>query len=359
MNREQEIEDFLKAIESGFSGLNPKTFWPLNAGQIDSYFDVDEALDMYYRLVKLKEKFNIKEISDLMPPPDVIRIFLQHNAIVGLKESKELGIDDVSIKGRVDYILFLFDILKQKVRNYIFCGDGKNLILSQEEVEEILQKSGWNKPVDEKEKKKVAFLNAMGNNLAYTLFYDTFVTGGFYIHGAYDARDIFGEGAVLVVRDYHDLNPTEIWPDLEMPFSEMKIFVVYKDLYFKLDFMNHPITIDTVSDKLIAYKVFIDDKEIKIDSVDEVIGVLSRLASNQSKKINSLSDLDKVRKAAEISYYLFRNLGKYIGDDWEPPKMIEETIDKFGEKFIEEFRYKEIPDMRHWRRLFDPRDDYN
>ncbi|HLC89214.1 MAG TPA: hypothetical protein VJG49_04200 [Candidatus Nanoarchaeia archaeon] len=37
---DQQIDRFIQAIEESFSGLNPKTFWPLNGGQIDSYFDV-------------------------------------------------------------------------------------------------------------------------------------------------------------------------------------------------------------------------------------------------------------------------------------------------------------------------------
>src|SRR3989344_9702768 len=125
MNTNKEIDEFLKAIEQSFSGVNPKTFWPLNGGQIDAYFDVDEALDMYYRLNKLKEKRNIKEIADLMPQADIIRIFLEHNAIIGLKVAKKLGIANISTEDRVKYTLFLFDILKNKVKNDIFCLDGK------------------------------------------------------------------------------------------------------------------------------------------------------------------------------------------------------------------------------------------
>jgi len=358
MEREKEIEDFLKVIEEGFSGLNPKTFWPLNAGQIDSYFDVDEALDIYYRLKELRKKFNVEEISDLMPPPDVIRIFLQHNAIIGLKVAKKLGIDEASVEDRVDFVLFLFDILRQKVRNDIFCLDGKNLILSEEQVDKVLGELKWNEPLDEEEKKKIAFLTVMGNTLAHTLFYDTFMTGGFFIHGPYSAEKGFGEGAVLVVRDFHNLNPIELWPDLKMPFSKMKIFVVYKNLDFKLNFVNRPVTMDTIADKLVAYKIFLDDKEIGIDEVDETLEVIKEVAKGQSGKVNSFSDLDKVRKGAEIAFYLFRDLRKYMGDDWRPPKTVEETIVKFGDKFIEEFKYKEIPDMKHWRRIFDPRDDY-
>ena len=129
--RQKQIDQFIQAIEESFSGLDPKTFWPLNGGQIDAYFDVDEALDMYYRLNKLKEKLSVKEIADLMPQADIIRIFLEHNAIIGLKVAKKLGIADISIEDRVKYTLFLFELLKYKVKNDIFCLDGKNFILDE------------------------------------------------------------------------------------------------------------------------------------------------------------------------------------------------------------------------------------
>lgn len=46
IEQENNIDKFLQAIEESFSGLNPKTFWPLNGGQIGAYFDADEALDI-------------------------------------------------------------------------------------------------------------------------------------------------------------------------------------------------------------------------------------------------------------------------------------------------------------------------
>ena len=63
MGKDEEINQFLKAIEQSFDGLNPKTNWPLNGAQIDSYFDVDEGCDMYYKIRELREKKTIKEIA--------------------------------------------------------------------------------------------------------------------------------------------------------------------------------------------------------------------------------------------------------------------------------------------------------
>ncbi|MBI2662808.1 hypothetical protein HYX11_05100 [Candidatus Woesearchaeota archaeon] len=354
----KQLDRFIQAIEESFSGLNPKTFWPLNGGQIDAYFDVDEALDMYYRLNKLKEKLSIKEIADLMPQADIIRIFLEHNAIIGLKVAKKLGIADISVEDRIKYTLFLFELLKHKVKNDIFCLDGKNLILDEKEVSKFLKETNWNKPLSHEDKKKIAFFTVMTNNLCYTLYYDIFMTGGFYLHGPYDASGEFGEGAILLIRDYHDLNPKEIWPDLQIPYQKVKICAVYKNLDLKINFVNHPITKDSIGDKLIAYKIYLDYKEIEINKIDELIEIFHKVSSQQTKKINALSDLDKVRKGAEIAFYFFRKLRKYTGDDWTPLKEIEKTIEKFGEKFIKQFQYQEKPNMEHWKKIFDPRDDY-
>jgi len=161
MERHQQINRFIQAIEESFSGLDPKTYWPLNGGQIDAYFDVDEALDMYSRLNKLKETLSIQEIANLMPQADIIRIFLEHNAIIGLKVAKKLGIADISTDDRIAYTLFLFDILKHKVKNDIFCLDGKNILLSGSEISKVLKETRWDLITSDEEKKKIAFLTVM------------------------------------------------------------------------------------------------------------------------------------------------------------------------------------------------------
>lgn len=360
MTANQEIDKFLKAIEQSFEGLNPKTNWPLNGAQIDSYFDVDESLDMYYRIKRLRKTKTKKEIADMLPAPDIIRIFLQHNAIIGLKVAKKLGIDEISTKDRTDYVLFLFDILREKVKGDIFCLDGKNSLLDNKEVKEILDSRNWNLIKDPKEKRKVSFLTVMGNNVAYTTFFDPYMTGGFYLHGPYDASEKFGEGAILLVRDYHNLDPKTLWPDLEMPYKKLKIFAIYNNLDLKINFVNHPITKDSIGDKLIAYKIYLDGKEISIDKIDELTDLFHKISSLQTKKVNSWTDLDKVRMGAKIAFYLFKDFREEMGDNWVPKNYVEKTIEKFGDKFIKKFAFKEreIPNLEHWKRIFDPRDDY-
>lgn len=349
------IDKFLKAIEESYQGINVKTSWPLNGAQVDSYFDVDEALDMYYRLNKLRETKSVKEIADLMPPPDMIRLFLQHNGIIGLKVAKTIGVANIPKEDRLEYVNFLFNILEKKVRGDIFCLDGKNILFDNVEIKDLIK--NLKKVEGRDEQRSVAGLIVSANNWCYSLYYDLFMTAGFYLHGPYDVSEKFGEGAILVIREYHDLNPKDLWPDLEMPYKKMRILCVYKNLDLKINFVNHPITKESIADKLVAYKVFLDNFGVGVSEVEPLDSLFDELREKQTKRVNNLADLDKVRKGAEIAFYFFKELRASMGDDWRPTKDIEKTIQKFGTEFIEKFRHSK-PGLEHWKRIMDPRNDY-
>ena len=165
---------------------------------------------------------------------------------------------------------------------------------------------------------------------------------------------MFGEGAILVVRDYYDLDPRELWPEIEMPHKKMRILAVYRNIKFEIDFANHPMTHESIGPKLIGYKVFVDDKAIKMNEIESLTSKFHEVISSQTKKVNAMSKLDQVRKGAEIAYYLFRGLR---GESWKPP-YVNMVIDKYGEEFIDQFVFKENPSIEHWRKLFDPRNEY-
>ena len=352
-----DIELFLEAIEKSFEGMNQVTNWPMNGGQISSYFDVDEALDIYFRLKELKKDKSIKEISEMMPLVDIIRYFLANNAIIGLKVAKKLNIAGIKQKDILDFSEMLFEILKCKSITDPFCLDGRNFLLNNNEIEKIKQKE-FNLPKNEEDKKKIAFLIVMANNYCYTLYYDIFQITGFIIHGPYDVSDKFGEGTIMLVRDYHNLKPTKLWPENKFPFNKLKVFGIYKNLSVGINFVNHLITKDSIGDKLIGYKIYLDDKEVEFTEVNKIIEALHTETVKQKKKIDSFSPLDKVRKGAEIAFYMFKDLREKMGEHWVPQNEIENTISKFDEKFIKDFNIKKHPPIEHWRKLFDPRNDH-
>jgi len=356
----KEIDDYVEAISTAMWDMdqNIKNFWPLNGGQVASYFDVAEGLDIYNRLNELKKTKSIKEIAELFPPPDMIKSFLQFNGSIGPKVARVFELDKITVEETVEYLSFLFEIIKIKMQSNYMNLDGKNLLLDKTQIDKLVSETNWVIPKSS-EKKSLANLIVTANHLCYSLFFDLYQTAGFYIHGPYDVSEKFGDGAILVVRECHNINPKDIWPELKMPYHNLVVQGIYKNLDFKLDFSNHPTTNTGIADKLIAYRVILDGKEIKIKKMEEIELLFEKITEEQTKKIEGLSDFDKIRKGAQISFSLFKKLRDAMGDDDSKLlTQVEETIEKFGDKFIKQFAEEKIESKDHWAKLFDPRNDY-
>ncbi|MBI2589476.1 hypothetical protein HYW32_00365 [Candidatus Berkelbacteria bacterium] len=355
----KRIESFLATIEKVFANMDTRTFWPLNGGQIGAYFEVAEALDIYKRLMALRTRKDLAAIAKLLPPPDILRNFIENNGLIGLKVAHQLKLADIDSRARTDYLLFLFDLLAEKTQNDIFCHDGKNLLLTQGEIDHLLATMRWQVVEKTLEQKTLANLIITASQFAYSLYYDIYMVGGFYLHGPYDVARRFGRNAILIIRDYHNLKPHLLWPELRLDLNSLRLFTIYRGLDFKINFANHPDSTTSVADKLIAYYAELDSRRLKHDDIPALTDKLEQLATIQARTIMAWSDHKKVKKGAEIAYYLFRNFRIATGTDWSPPIDVKQTIDSFGDEFIKRFHYFEAPPgLAHWRKIFDPRIDY-
>jgi hypothetical protein len=350
---ESRIELFLNAVRHSFPEQDPKVYWPLNGGQVDAYFDVAEAFDVYERINELKKECTIKELAEIVPNSDILRSFLLNNGILGLKIARMEKLEPINNGEILDYLETIFDLIGKQVKNDIFCMDGKNLILTDDEVASL--NFNWN-VVDEATKRNVSNLVVTGTHYCYSLFYDLFKSTGFRIHGPYSMKNVFGDGSVLLVREYYNLNPT-IW-DMDFPNEKFTMYTVYKDMDFRLDLLNHPHSETGIGNKLIAYYVTVDGKPIGLDEMENFEQILEKKTLEQTAVVESLSDFDKIRKGAEISTYAFRKLRAHTKKKFDVMEKLEENIVEFDRKFLEEFEYKKnIPDINHWVALFDPRTD--
>jgi len=328
----EDIKKFKQALDFSFDLKDMSTNWPLCGAQLDPFFDVEDAMDIYYRITDLRKKLTIKEIADILPSAEVIRNTMTHTILFGLKFARKLNLMTLSKDEFIDYCLFLFDILREKVHGDIFCLNGKNELLSEEEISKLLNNTVFEQIKDNLEKRKIATLAMSANSLCHSQFYDSFMTGGFYLHGPYDVSEKFGSNTIMVIHDYENICLKEVWPNLNMPYKTMKLIRIYKNLDLTIDFFNHPNSKTSVGDKLIAYKIYLDNKELDISKVDELIKLFNKVTTNQVNTINALSDFDKIRKGAEIYLTLFKKLREYTGDkDWKYED-VEMIIEKDGKQ---------------------------
>jgi hypothetical protein len=351
-----KINQFLDAIEDHFQHLDQRTNWPLNGAQIDSYFDAAEALEIYYRFIQINEKLSPKEIAELMPPIDMLRLSLTHNLIVGLKVASKYNIEDISFEKRIHYIKSIFEVMEHMTNGDIFCLDHKNLILNAQNISEKINQVNFNTAIEKDVQKQIANTIVTLNHYCYSLFYDVFMSAGFFIHGPYPTDSKFGKNSVLLIRDYHNLKPN-IWPNEKSPYQKISMLLIYKNLDYKIDFENSQITETSIPDKLIAYSIIADGKEISLEKIKELEQLFDQLSIDQTKFIESLSDFDKIRKGSEICYTFFDKLrSQTTGSDFLP--RVEMNIKEFGDQFIRTHNLNKKKSAEHWKKLFDPRNNY-
>ena len=355
-NEEEQVNLFLEAIKDHFQHLDPRTNWPLNAAQMNTYFDFDEANEIYSRINQLKNKLTIKEIAELMPPVDMLRLALTHNLIIGLKVGDKLKKTNFGSKERTEYFLFLTQIMKELTKGDIFCLDGANRIFSESEINTQIQNVEFSVPNSEIEKKSMANFLVTMNHYAYSLFYDVYMSAGFFIHGPYNVSEKFGKNTILVVREYHNLKPG-IWPNENSPFKKMKMFLVYKNLNYKIDFENSQQVNDSIPDKLVAFAVYADGKLLPKEEMLKLEEFYDDLSIKQAKYVDSLAEFEKVKHAALICHSFFNKLRENTpGESFLPS--VDKNIAQFGDKFIVENKREIKPDVSHWMKLFDPRNEY-
>lgn len=359
-NADSRIEDFLTAVERNFKTVDPQNFWPLNGGQIDAYFADTQAAEIYDKIYALRKKgLTNKEIASFFRQPVILRYFLIHHGILGLKVCDALKIRHFSVKERINYTLLLFDLLEGMVKDDIFCLNGTNLIYSQEEIDSLLVKNEF---------KNIEDNRRMINNLVVSLFhlcnalyYDIFVGVGLEIHGPYKTDKVFGKGTFLVIRDYFDLKPKILWPRTtkQIPWTNIRLMLIYKDTDWQINFFNQPYSKKGIGQYLKYFSLLVDGKKISdLDKIEELDFLAEELTLKQTKLVKSLKPLEQARKGAEMSYYMLRDLYTYFGEKPSPTPTVGFVFKKYGDEFIKRFAQTKNYPVSYYKRLFDPRNNF-
>lgn len=346
--QKNRLDQFLDALEKTLeTTIGQEEFWPLNPAQITSYFGDSLAVAIYKKANQLvKNKVSPKDAAKYFPSPLSIRNFLVNHAALGLKVAHNLGWHKTSIKERERFFNYLFDVLKAQSKSDIFIRDGRQIILNDEEINKIPPDSFVE--VDEKSKKTFVKFKLALFSLVWTLFYDTFATTGFIFHGSYKKN-----GKILIIYDYFNLKPTEIWSEAKnVPFERIRLYAIYKNIDWRINYFGREDANLDLKNNLTSFLVEIDGKVVGIEKTSDLTNNVFQITSVQTEHVNNLRPLEQVKKGAEISYFEFRKL---FGKNWQPPKEIDEIIKKHGDKFIKQ--YADYEKGRDIKTIFDPRNN--
>lgn len=345
------LDEFIDSFIKCFSIMDARTFrpFPVSATSIYAKFYVNKVLNA---VKEAKDSsMPLKQIAKLFPSPNALRIetiFL----LIELKYAKASKKDSLKI------LNYLNKLLKELAYDDVYCRE-KNIAHSSERVKGIIESIKWSK-VNPKQAAELGKLSNSCSSLCWSIYTDYFYFAGFDVYGPYDVSKYFGKNTILVIRDYFHLKPTSIWWNIRtLPYNSVRIFYIYRDLGFKVDMCVHTYYDSNPVDKLLYYRVLVNDKPINsIKKIKKVAEEIAKFASKHYLFYEKLSFEDKKRMLVKQRYYQVRNFLKTFDENPEPSKELIKYIK--GKKIPKDpFEVKEGENRDEvWKRALDPRNEF-
>ena len=340
---ESSINEFLDSVERAFSRVDERAFWPVSGSELFPLYSEVQAMQVYKGFEELVERgVTLREIAQLFPTPSVMRQLLTSTLVVGLKVARKYKLMNFTRWGVEEFTCLFLQALREKQPRDPLLTTGKNHVWSEGEVREMIAELEWSREVRAVPKAVVAL-----DSLVWALYFDLFVANGLEIAGPYDVSDTFGPDRTLLIREYHDLAPLELWPDLKPKWpGKLRIYLVYKGVQPEVDWLLHIRTSIPLGAALELYAV---DPPLDINSLREAT---AEAAYRQTTNVAAMGKLEQLRKGVEISYYPLRNFFEASGESWR-------TAALKAIAGLEEHLHLVPPQpaktTRSYRSLFDPR----
>ncbi|GEM_PF-2315909 len=349
--------EFLDSVENAVKNTDRATFWPGGGAQIAGSFIENDALELHNLLLQVQQRVTAHEAAKFVYNPSVIRYVLAGNYVIGLKlliRNKKLTLNQAEKS-----LDFFIELLGEKMADDPFCVAGRNYWFSKKQTEEILQKKKFEVATESAARVVSKAIIAL-NSLVWSLYYDIYIAAGCEFHGPYDVN-YKNQKFQLVIRDYFDLKPFDIWPDIQdYPFRSVTLYLLYSKTDIAVDFYMHDTSSKPLRPNLKFFYAEARDSnqktvQIKPRELNRLIQTTIGFVDRQTKKINEMSIPEKILSGANICYYQLKDLKTAFNCDWHPTPETIFQIKKRGitvwNKYVQ--KNDDIHDSTDWKERYD------
>ncbi len=351
-----EITDMINACTR--SVIDMRELWPVSPGQLFTYIDFDQSYDMYKKLKFLVDQgWTFKKIASLFRYPTAVKFFMMNSAVTGLKVGATLNLAPITLDDNVQMFKWLIEILKNLTQEDPFAMEGKNIVWDKQKLAGFVDENNWT-DLSAKDSLRAA-VNLLSVNLFtlnWSFYTDYYGADGSERHGPYPVEDNFGADTKLLVRDFFNLKPVEIWPLAEKaPVKSVVLAQVYKDIPIYLGWGNGLLNQKSLTKHNTHFTLLVDGKSMEDEvQIRELANTLGGIAKQQADYVNSLDIKDKIRKCAMVAYYGLKDFHLHFSDKWYDETLIEKAFEMMGNGPLQS---KEVKDMtlEEKRKFFDPR----
>ena len=334
------IDDFAKSIHNSVTNAIPASWSTPDCFKLVSYLNGSFLEKIYQAITIIKEKnYSKRKIAKSFSCPSILRWTLW---LFALEYQHTQSKNKVQFKEITE---FFVDILNYIMQKDIF-SRRSNIAHNSEEIEEILKTTPWiiANPQITREAGKLYTSSAA---LVFALYRDFFPQDSHEVYGPYNAENKFGENAILIIKHFPKIHPSELWPELNHKYKDVKIFHIMKDVKFKCDIIGmHTIYKGDIINNTLAFAVMINGKFITIDEIKLASQEIAQIATDQFQVYDFMSSGQIKEKLLEWECYQFVDFFKLANMDWRPTKEMLEAIK--NKEIPNKCKLEEFPDLEEY-----------
>jgi len=146
------------------------------------------------------------------------------------------------------------------------------------------------------------------------------------IHGPYPAR---GKVAQILVRDYANLQPSELWPGKPvLPFGRLRVVVGYREpVKLSIDPLNHLSNDGQQSPTNIwGVRLWLDGQEVDVREASGMMPAIENTITTLGAAVDAMNWHERVEAYAAIFWYRKRPLADALGLPWEVPDAVRQIV---------------------------------
>lgn len=297
-----------------------------------------------------EEKISLKALARTISGPTHLRAQLLF-LLLDLKCAR------IEKERRLKIANFFLNLLLAKATDDPY-GWKSNKMHTPGEIKELAKKIKFN-PGREEAAKLLGRLYTAAYHLINGLYTDFYTDFGVECFGEYSVEEL-GDGYTSVIKQFNDLKPELLWPDLKSPCKKLVIYSVYKDVKFTCDAISvHSVYEGDPIKGLVRWAVEVDGKFI--DSIEEIKKLkesFEALSIEQWQKLTSLGFEELKKKGLVMRNYTFKKMFDELGMAWQPDEKMSLAVK--NKPWIEE-DYWGMPksqEKEFWHKLMDPEIDF-
>lgn len=145
-------------------------------------------------------------------------------------------------------------------------------------------------------------------------------------HGPYHFKD----GIQIIVRDYRNLTPKELWPELEfddwvhsvriVTFHDSSLSVTF-DVYNNINILH-----GSYQSSCMGGLLFVNGRLCPAKDICGLIDYFLEKTERQTRYVNGLEKLSLYERYADIFWYRKKYMAELLGQQWQPPHKIYDII---------------------------------